>query len=146
MLHKKNNHEEHVTICRYFLKDECAFDNDTCWYMHKKMDDSSCQKKIKNFICVPCEDTFESKNEFMKHKKCLHPNNVLICKNYKNHLTCQFGEECLFRHEENLTKNNIEKQTNNEIMEQIFKMLEQFTERMIMLENIVKTNKTIHNE
>ena len=145
MIHKKNDHEENVSICKYFLKDMCAFNDENCWYSHKKFDDSSCHKEMNKFICVICEETFDKKNEYMIHKKNLHGSNISICKNYKNQMTCHFGENCWFRHENN-SKNILENQQNDKITEQILNMLEKFTERMLLLENEVKHRKTIHSE
>ena len=35
MIHRKNNYEERVNISRYIKKDNCAFDDKTCWYRYK---------------------------------------------------------------------------------------------------------------
>ena len=146
MTHKKNNHEENITICKYFMEDKCAFDAKKCWYSHNKLDEESSRQPLKEYICVLCKETFQVKSEFMKHKKSNHSNNVSLCKNNKNSLTCKFDENCWFIHDNNLTKNISENQQNNEVTEKIFKMLEQFTERIESLEKELKKNKTIHNK
>ena len=107
------------------------------------MEESSCHQKMTEYICVPCEETFQVKNDSMKHRKHHHLNRVLLCKHYKESFTCQFGEKCWFRHEKNQTENIIENHRNHEITDKIFQMLEQFTKRMVMLEEEVKSIKQL---
>ena len=101
------------------MKDKCAFDAETCWFSHKKLDEGSCYQRMEEYKCVYCDETFHVKSEFMKHKKNHHSNNVASCKNYKKDLTCKFGEKCWFIHKENCTKNIIENQQNNGVTEKI---------------------------
>ena len=41
MKHKKANHLQAVPNCRKFMKGNCNFDNNQCWYSHSETFDSS---------------------------------------------------------------------------------------------------------
>ena len=78
MNHRKLEHPS-KKICRYFLKQECVFDAESCWYVHKT-------ENINNEgdTCNECGLFFEDRNNFMKHKKNLHVDQVAKCVNFIN--------------------------------------------------------------
>ena len=137
MVHRKNDHEDRINMCRYFLKDRCAFDNQTCWYSHKNLNESAACQEIKEYICSVCEDKFIVKSELMQHKKIHHPKNIQICSKNKTD-SCHFGDKCWFKHEEKIDETMNDNTMTNENIEKLFQILEQFTERIIKFENQAK--------
>ena len=47
------------------------------------------------------------RSDVMKHKKYQHPNKVTICNKYKHCFTCHFGEQCWYKHEENMEETSV---------------------------------------
>ena len=72
MNHRKIEHPSN-NICRYFLKQECDFDSETCWYLHKEKPINEEKKSEMKFVCNNCEREFEDRSVLMKHKKVMHP-------------------------------------------------------------------------
>ena len=133
MYHRKSDHKDKINMCRYFLNGGCAFDAKTCWYSH--VSNQTGGQQIKEFICSECKEKFNMKVEFMKHKKNNHPTNIQICMKHKKGF-CQFGDRCWFKHE-NDDETIVDNSISNENIEQLFGILEMFTERIILLENKV---------
>ena len=138
MIHRKAIHEERVNICSYFLKDKCAFDAKTCWYIHKNVDQTSGYLQIKEFNCGLCDENFNTRSQFMNHKKNQHLNHVSICKEYERNYTCRFENKCWFKHVKNINDETSENTMNNTNTERVFDILEKFTERILLLENRMK--------
>ena len=74
MNHRKEEHPSHKK-CRYFIKGECNFSAEDCWYLHEVT-----QKKVttpgqakQNIQCFICKNRFESKYDLVEHKKKHHP-------------------------------------------------------------------------
>ena len=94
MKHRKLVHEEKVKDCNLFMEGICPF-GDECWYKHQE----NSRKQIPEYKCRICQKTFNSKVEFMKHRKSDHIEIVPICRNSSNG-PCSLGTEiCWFRHD-----------------------------------------------
>ena len=67
MNHRKEEHPSHKQ-CRYFVKGECKFSGDECWYVHERSSliSESGEK------CFECKVSFPSKYTLMEHKKKDH--------------------------------------------------------------------------
>ena len=79
MNHRKREHPSNKR-CRYFLQNECVFDEMDCWYKHVNVHEYD-EMSFK-FECNECENEFLHKSELMKHKKDKHRNKVSICKDF----------------------------------------------------------------
>ena len=139
MEHRKETHIEKVQQCSYFLEGNCDF-NDECWYVHS----STQSDGVIEFKCRICDNKFSNKKTFMQHRKKDHVQNVVFCKNALKG-TCHFGaKNCWFNHHDNeityTSENETEngeylQNTNQEMMEKLFEMMEKFTQRIIQIEN-----------
>ena len=137
MIHRKKYHIERVNICRDFSKGVCPFIDNVCWYKHDQSvnEGGIDTAKIK---CNKCDKEFGNKPEFMRHKKQEHRQSVPACVN-ETQGTCVFGEEkCWFRHNNkdgnNQTNNKDKVNENKEVMERIFNMMENMTNRIMKME------------
>ena len=67
MNHRKEEHPSHKK-CRYYVKGECKFSGDECWYVHEDtgLISDSGEK------CFECKVSFPSKYYLMEHKKKEH--------------------------------------------------------------------------
>ena len=101
MNHRKSVHPTKKK-CRNF-PDACVYGN-TCWYVHEE-DLMDLDESINNiFKCHICEKSFNSKNEFMTHKKAEHSSSVSICLKGENCFRKNNG--CWFRHENSKKEGN----------------------------------------
>ena len=98
MIHRKIEHEQKVKPCRNFSGGGCELKDEDCWYLHS---DSSCQEKtLTLFTCHLCDKVFESRRDFMHHRKKEHVRAIPHCNN-ANSGKCLFGaENCWFQHSE----------------------------------------------
>ena len=130
MIHRKKAHEERVSQCSLFLEGKCTF-GEECWYSHK----NNSRKTLAEYKCKICEKVFKVKSEFMKHRRNEHIESVPLCRDASNG-TCHFGNmKCWFNHEdvENLNENG--NNVNQEVVDKIFDMMENFTQRILEIEN-----------
>ena len=75
-------------------------------------------------------------NHLLNHRKKDHVTSVHQCKNERSS-SCKYGaQNCWYRH--NSQTNNKENNVNQEVIEKLFNMMEQFTERIFNLENQTK--------
>ena len=88
MMHKKIKQREKIAICQNFNRDGCPFEEDRCWFLHIKSNET--------FRCNKCDKTFQTKSQFMQHRKKQHKTMVQMCKNGP---LCVFSHSCWFRHE-----------------------------------------------
>ena len=95
MKHIKINHENSLPICKFYLRGICNFEDNLCWYKHKREN-----KSPTTFKCGHCEKSFTDKNGFMHHRKSDHLESVQICR-FHNEGSCRFNNRCWFRHESN---------------------------------------------
>ena len=105
MNHRKSKHLDTVAICRNYIEGKCTFADEMCWWNHNKKD----METIKCFIC---SKIFESKPHLMNHRKKDHSDVVKPCTQFRQN-NCRFrSEACWFKHEENLSKDGIQSDTN----------------------------------
>ena len=137
MRHKKLVHSDNVQLCIKFSGGECTF-GDSCWFNH----DPSIGKPIYEYTCNFCEEKFAFKSTFMRHRKTKHSMLVPMC----NKETCQYkSKTCWFNHNnsENINDNEVvddvhenENET-NKIIQKLVKMVEKYSERIRILENMM---------
>ena len=127
MLHKKHEHTENVPVCLNFINGDCERGDTGCWFIHSNITHNP-------EICKVCDKIFKTKKDLRYHKKKEHIQNVQVC-SYGN--TCWYGERCWFRHNINEVRDN-EENSNDEMTQKLFKMMEKFTKRIIELENRLK--------
>ena len=93
MNHRKAIHPSSKK-CRNF-PGNCKFANN-CWYVHDEQMES--EEIHDNFKCDLCEVEIKGRDNFMKHKKNVHPDNIPTCDNFRKS-QCTLGEkECWFEH------------------------------------------------
>ena len=144
MVHQRSNHIDKVQLCVNLDGRNCDF-GDGCWFSH----DPSSTKTCKVYSCNYCELQFKIKSKFMKHRKTMHSEFVQNCQNED----CQHGSHnCWFIHKEtkndkseNMNESNIEnnyerKSQNDEWIQKIMEMLEKYSQRIIILENLMIKN------
>jgi hypothetical protein len=132
MQNKKTYHKEKVNVCWNFSSGKCEYGDNLCWFIHH---DNSERANFIEIECNICDDTFDNRNNFMQHKKSEHRAQVQMCRNTDK---CPY-QNCWFRHGPNkCDEQNDQKQ---DITEQMVNMLENFTQRIMKLENII--NKQI---
>jgi len=88
MKHKKLKHREKVAICLNYNANGCPYEDRKCWFLHIKSNEE--------FKCNICDENFQTKSKFMKHRKNHHTEMVKFCKNNEE---CVFKSSCWFRHE-----------------------------------------------
>ena len=76
MNHRKEEHPSHKK-CRYYLKGECNFSAQECWYLHEisSLGSEKIHVEKETFNCSVCKNNFTSKNDLMQHKNKYHPIN-----------------------------------------------------------------------
>ena len=95
MKHRKSHHPSAVAKCLKFIKGECFFSAENCWWIHTINSEESSNKSD----CYICGKTFQSRTEVMKHRKSMHPSVVKLCEMFKQ-LNCKYeNEACWFLHE-----------------------------------------------
>ena len=111
MNHRKLVHPSKKT-CRYFLKQECVFDEDSCWYVHKK--ENTEKNEGVYFKCDDCESIFPHTSELMKHKKQMHKSQVPECLYFLQGTCKRNNNTCWFLH-----KNEDSREVNENFDEKI---------------------------
>ena len=79
MKHNKKDHEQRVSACRNFDGGYCEYEEKDCWFIHN----ANLEVKSK---CTMCVKTFNSRCNFLKHRKMIHPQIVPFCRNKENDL------------------------------------------------------------
>jgi hypothetical protein len=131
MIHKKKEHREKVSICWNYSAGKCELGDSVCWFLHTNTYKSS------EVDCNICGKIFPNIKYFLKHKKIDDVTSVEECKNERSG-SCKYGvQNCWYRH--NSQTNNKENNVNLEVIEKLFNMMEQFTERIFKLENQSKS-------
>ena len=100
MDHRKKRHPS-TRKCRYFLRQECFFNAERCWYSH----DTGSQETRNNeqqlgLSCRECEQTFPNRSELMFHKKKEHFEKVEKCWKFLQGKCVENANLCWFKHEE----------------------------------------------
>ena len=71
MNHRKQQHPSHKR-CRYYLKGECKFSRDECWYLHEeKGQTQNIEAKVEE-MCFVCKINFANNFDLEKHKQEKH--------------------------------------------------------------------------
>ena len=135
MIHKKVDHLEQVQLCIKFSDGKCTF-GDTCWFSHNP----NTNKSWPDFNCNICDETFKLRSKLIDK----HIESVQKCKSENS---CQYdNEKCWFKHEDQnngtnyKTNNVIEDDENSEMMKKLVEMVEKYSERIIILENMMDKN------
>ena len=106
MKHKKIKHREKVSICKNYNDIGCPFEDQKCWFLHLRYEEE--------FRCNICDTSFQSKSDFMKHRKTKHKEMVQMCKNKERFV---FKNSCWFIHEaldtQKINENNENKENND---------------------------------
>ena len=101
MNHRRDVHPERRRKCRNFLKNECNFEDDECWWKHQatlSKDQKYSNDLEKEHDCTVCEEMFLTKSQMMIHKKMEHEELVPICNSFKRG-KCDFpATKCWYRH------------------------------------------------
>ena len=130
MVHKKKEHREKVRMCWNYSTGKCEFVENVCWFLHTNTSISA------EVDCNLCGKVFLNIDQLSNHKKIEHVISVQHCKNEKSN-GCKYGDQkCWYRHDSQ-ADNNINN-VNEEVIEKIFNMMEQFTNRILTLENLTK--------
>ena len=133
MKHRKDVHTEKVNHCTKFSEGESDF-GESCWFKH----DEIFKHSNPDYECNICENKFKTKRALMKHKKEQHIEIIPICKYSKNGccmfrpINCWFNHKNIHETQKNHFNNDME---NNEMIRKLFDMMEQFTNRLVKIEN-----------
>lgn len=92
MYHVKKEHRRSMAHCKYFQNDQCNFTDEKCWFVHEKETET-----LKKYKCGICGNVFETKNNFMTHRKTEHTHQVKQCINHINN-KCVFDKKCWYIH------------------------------------------------
>ena len=132
MAHDKKNHIEKVQPCKNYLAGECDYGDQDCWFIH----DLNLQKSSREYTCSFCKKGFILRSDLMLHKKQEHKESVSKCKNTVN---CQYVNCWYIHSEQNITNGEIakenEKNTNQDISEKLFDMIENLSGKITELQN-----------
>ena len=96
MEHRKEEHPSHKT-CRYFIKGECLFSAEECWYLHDDRSATNNYGPHKDEECYGCKTTFPTKFDLMEHKKTSHMCQT-PCLKFQNGNCDRSAEKCSFKH------------------------------------------------
>ena len=96
MEHRKEEHPSHKT-CRYFIKGECLFSAEECWYLHEDRSATNNSGPHKDEKCYGCKTTFPTKFDLMERKKTSHMCKT-PCLKFQNGNCDRSAETCSFTH------------------------------------------------
>lgn len=96
MNHRKEDHPSHKQ-CRYYLKGECMFSRDECWYLHEDTTQTKRVDTDKSENCFICGTNFNSKYDLTEHKKKNHKNKA-PCKEFEKGICEKSAEQCWNEH------------------------------------------------
>ena len=122
---------EMINTCWDFPAGSCEFGSDKCWFRHSMSNSPDIKCKI-------CDERFESKHEYQKHKKEKHPGLIPRCNNDVNR-TCKFGATfCWFLHKEDeknevISNNDAQIKEKDEVVARLLNLVENLSERIIKL-------------
>ena len=129
MVHKKKEHREKVKVCWNYSSGKCEFVENDCWFLHTNTSSE--------IDCNFCGKVFLNIDQLLNHKKNDYSFSIQQCKHEKSN-ACKYGaQKCWYRHISQT--NNEETHVNEEVIEKLFSMMEQFTKRIMNLENQSKS-------
>ena len=118
MEHRKREHPSNKK-CRNYPEgpEGRCFRGKTCWYVHEEqlmdVDESLVSEnsieEVK-FKCNFCGKMFGTKNDFMRHKKLDHAENVSNCEKFEKGTCSRDDSQCWFRHQRGSQEHPQEKQ------------------------------------
>ena len=96
-----------------------------------------------NFECNLCDEKLSNHLMFLKHRKMQHEHAVPHCRNYSDG-SCRYSKgDCWFQHSKNSDENKDNENENSEyenidkeVIQKLFKMMENFTEQMTKMKEI----------
>ena len=132
-------HTQNVSVCWNFAAGSCEYNDSSCWFAHEQ---SKVNMRQNHSKCNICDLTYNTRAEYLKHRKVFHIDIVPKCKN-KMEGTCQYSDEnCWFKHSiekcDRKEQSEGEKIEYNEVVGNLFTIVEKVTERLSKLE---KSNK-----
>ena len=147
MAHMKKEHVSLTKVCSFFREGKCIFKEDNCWFKHEELEttqNSTIFYKHKEYNCRFCGKVFDSKKEFMIHRKKEHKESVSECFEYENGW-CRFGDQnCWFKHQKKILNSKSENSESenggietSELFKRLFDIMEAFGERMCNVENLI---------
>ena len=96
MEYRKEEHSSHKT-CRYYIKGECLFSSDECWYLHENTNTEEESNAQKDETCFGCQKTFPTKYDLMDHKKKSQPCKT-PCSKFQAGNCDRSSQNCSFKH------------------------------------------------
>ena len=140
MEHKKFTHTDKVSKCWNFPIGKCTYTDDKCWFQHS-------ENAGEIFCCKFCDEEFSNQSTLQNHRKQYHENTVSFCRNYPSGSCVYTNDTCWFRHAGNVCENERDKNYENknrgnkdkevkkdtmdeEVIQKLFKMMENFTNEM----------------
>ena len=84
MLHKRNEHDQSVDLCKDYLNNKCPYEKAECWYHHREKEKPKTQSNIPE---PNSNATVKSSNSTTKFKPCKFLPN------------CPYGEKCFYNHD-----------------------------------------------
>ena len=133
----KNVHSQEVQTCPYFLDGYCSFDSNECWFNHPDLSKvDPVPRTLTSVKCRFCEQSFQTKSEFMEHRKLEHFQKISSCKKEMDGF-CRFGDEkCWYAHKYSFQSKKTENLNEDpELINRLFTMMEKFTKRIENIEN-----------
>ena len=97
--HRLDAHGKSKVKCCFKADKTCrngANNGENCLYDHS---DDILEDQTNKSKCNICDESFNYKSQFLKHRKTNHPQTVPPCKTVKEGKICQFSERCGFGHE-----------------------------------------------
>jgi hypothetical protein len=132
MKHNKQKHSERLSTCWNFSTGHCHLGDENCWFLHKDKDKSA---DVVQYECNLCNEVFQGKSQFMKHRKSKHNSDIEKC-SYASGGVCKFGaDKCWYSHNNNENYAYQDKSNNQEIFDKLFQMMEKMTDRILYIEN-----------
>ena len=125
LFHNKSEYVEKVQVCWNYKKGNCLFGDSNCWFLHTDKADTI-------ETCNVCARNFKTRKDLKIHEKNNRTEDVPFCK-YDYGKTCVYGDPCWFRHDKH------EMLQNQDFTTKLLSMLEKFTNRIIQIENEVKS-------
>ena len=92
MNHRKKVHPSSKK-CRNFSSGNCPHGRE-CWYVHGEETEDT----LDRFRCDLCESAFVGRNNYMIHKKIMHPQYVPSCEKFKSKTCPNSNIDCWFEH------------------------------------------------
>ena len=127
MKHRKRSHADKVAQCTLHSGGNCFYGEELCWFNHNDQ-----VKMTSDFICKVCNKTFQTRSRVMLHMKHEHSDNVQKCRSFSKG-DCGYTS-CWFKHDEKVERNMNEVNTDHNITDKLFEIMEKFAGRLKQIE------------